>query len=72
MSEKCPERSRLSKPVVESVAEVYRAKDAYDTAKLNSDENVNDLATALMKARKAERIATKALGAHIKEHGCKS
>jgi hypothetical protein len=69
--DRCPERSRLAKPVIDALAEVYRAKDTYDTAKLNRAENVDELALILMHARQAERVATKAFGEHVKEHGCK-
>jgi hypothetical protein len=70
--DECPERTRLGKPVVDAVAEVYRAKEAYESAKLNHSANFAETAVDLTKAREAERIATKALGEHIKAHGCKS
>ena len=72
MSGECPERSRLGKAVVNAVAEVYLAKETYNTAKQDPAKDVTELGVVLMKARGAERIATKALGEHIKEHGCKA
>jgi hypothetical protein len=71
MPQVCPERAKLSKTVVDAIAEVYRAAEAYDTAKRNRNGNVNELATALATARKAERAANRAFGEHIKAHGCK-
>jgi hypothetical protein len=70
VEERCPERSRLSRPVVDAIAEVYRAKAAHDTAKQKRADNEHELAIALRKARDAERAAERALGEHIMEHGC--
>ena len=72
MPEECPERAKLGKAVVDAVAEVYRAKEAYDTAKQNRSKKFAEVVADLRKAREAERVTSKALGEHIKEHGCKS
>jgi hypothetical protein len=50
--EECAERARLSKPVVDAVAEVHHLKEA------------------LMKARRAERAARRALADHVAAHCC--
>ena len=71
MSQKCPERIQLGKAVADAIAKVYRAKDAYNTAKQNRSAETEVLAAILMQALDAERIAAKALDAHMKEHGCK-
>jgi hypothetical protein len=69
--DRCPERTQLAKPVIDTVAEVYRAADAYDTAKRNGTSEMNELATDLMHARQAERAANRAFVEHIKQYGCK-
>jgi hypothetical protein len=56
--------------VVATVASVYRAKQAYESAKSQKASNVQQLASDLAIARKAERVATKALGDDVKKHGC--
>lgn len=68
----CPERAAVSKPVVDAITEVYRAKAEYDAAKQKHAANVEALAATLQKARNAERGANRSLAEHIKQHGCKS
>jgi hypothetical protein len=66
---KCAERARLSRPVVNAIAEVHRAKEAYDAAKQKRAENVDALEVALQKARQAGRAAKHAFAEHT-AHGC--
>ena len=68
----CTERRILSDTVVAAVASVYRAKEAYESAKSKKTADVDKLSVVLAAARKSERDATRALGDHIKQHGCKS
>ena len=69
-TERCTERAKLSKPVIDAIAEVYRAKAEYDSAKLKRAANEAELAVALRKAMEAERAAHRAFGQHVTEHGC--
>ena len=71
-TERCAERARLSRPVIDAIAEVYRAKAAYYSAKQKRADNEVELAVGLRKAREAERAAERTLGEHIKAHGCKA
>jgi hypothetical protein len=57
-------------PVVAAVASVYRAKEAHESAKLKKTADVDQLASALLAARKSGREATRALETHVKKHGC--
>ena len=66
----CPERAILSKLVLDVVAEVYRVKAEYDSAKQKRSTNASALALALERARASEAAATRALSNHIKQHGC--
>ena len=66
----CTERRILSDTVVAAVASVYRAKRAYDSAKMKNTENVEEIGIFLAAARKTELEATKAFEDHVKEHGC--
>ena len=66
----CTERLRLSRPVVDAIAQVNTAKTAYDTAKLRRAANVDALAGALRAAREAERAAEHALNERVRQHGC--
>ena len=72
MPNKCPDRKVLSDAVVAAVASVYRAKRAYDSARMKNSENVEEIGIFLAAARKSELEATTALEDHVKEHGCKS
>jgi hypothetical protein len=67
----CPERKILSKTVAAAVQAVYRAKRAYDSAKVKNSENVEEIGIFLAAARKTEFEATTALQNHVREHGCK-
>jgi hypothetical protein len=57
--------------VAVTVQAVYRAKKAYDSAKMKNTENVEEIGMVLASARKTEVEATKAFEDHDKEHGCK-
>jgi hypothetical protein len=70
MPSPCPERRVLSDAVVAAVASVYRAKEAHESAKLKKTADVDQLASALLAARKSGREATRALETHVKKHGC--
>ena len=69
-SDLCAERKFLSDAVVKAIGEFYRAKQEYNLAKAKRPEAVDDLALVLQKARAEERVASRALADHIKEHGC--
>ena len=71
MPSKCPERKALAAAVAAAVQAVYRAKKAYDSAKVKNTENVEEIGIFLAAARKTEVEATKAFEDHVKEHGCK-
>ena len=43
MPSTCPERRLLSKAVAAAVQAVYRAKRAYDSAKMKNTENVEEI-----------------------------
>ena len=70
--ELCAERKILSKSVVDAIAETYRVKAEYDTAKRKRADNVDALSAALQKARKTERDAQRALRVHVEQHACKA
>ena len=70
MPSKCPERKALADAVTAAVQAVYRAKRAYDSAKMKNTENVEEIGIFLAAARKTEIEATTALQDHVKEHGC--
>ena len=70
MPMRCSERRVLSKAVAAAVQAVYRAKRAYDSAKMKNTENVEEIGIFLAAARKTELEATTALENHVKEHGC--
>ena len=70
MPSKCPERRVLSKAVAAAVQAAYRAKRAYDSAKMKNTENVEEIGSFLAAARKTELEATTAFENHVKEHGC--
>jgi hypothetical protein len=69
MPSTCPKRRVLFKAVADAVQAVYRAKRAYDSAKMKNTENVEEIGIFLATARKTELEATEALHNHIKEHG---
>jgi rRNA-processing protein FCF1 len=58
--------------VIAAVAETYRVKAEYDTAKRKRADNADALATALQVARKSERDAERALREHLEQHGCQA
>ena len=58
----------LSDAVVAAVTSLYRAEDAYTSAK--SKKYVDELGIALANARRSEREAREALHNHVKQHGC--
>ena len=60
----------LTKAVAATVEAVYRAKRAYDSAKMKNTENVEEIGIFLIAARKSELEATIAFENHVKEHGC--
>jgi hypothetical protein len=68
--EECAERARLSRIVAGAIAEVYRARAAYDAAKQKGAENLNALGLVLLEARGAERAAEDAFRDHVTTHGC--
>jgi hypothetical protein len=70
-SEECAERARLLRIVAEAIAEVDRAKAAFDVAKQKGAENLNALGLVLLRARGAERAAEHAFRDHVTTHGCK-
>ena len=70
MPSKCPERRVLAAAVAAAVQAVYRAKRAYDSAKMKNTENVEEIGIFLAAAGKTEVEATQAFENHIKEHGC--
>ena len=70
MPSKCPERRVLAAAVAAAVQAVYRAKRAYDSAKMKNTENVEEIGIFLVAARKTEVESTQAFENHIKEHGC--
>ena len=70
MPSTCPERKLLSKAVAAAVQAVYRAKRAYDSAKMKNTENVEEIGMFLAATRKTELEAMTAFENHVKEHGC--
>jgi hypothetical protein len=66
----CPERRVLSDAVVAAVASLYRAEDAYASAKSKKTADVDELGIALATARSSELEAREALHNHVKQHGC--
>ena len=64
-------RARLSRIVADAIAEVDRAKAAFDAAKQKGAENLNALGLVLLEARGAERSAEHAFRDHVTTHGCK-
>ena len=54
MPSKCPERRVLAAAVAAAVQAVYRAKRAYDSAKMKNTENVEEIGIFLAAARKTE------------------
>jgi hypothetical protein len=70
MPTKCPERKALAAAVAAAVQTVYRAKRAYDSAKMKNTENVEEIGIFLAAARQTELEATTAFENHVKEHGC--
>ena len=70
MTMRCPERRVLSKAVAAAVQAVYRAKRAYDSAKMKNTENVEEIGIFLAAARKTELEATTAFENHVREHAC--
>src|SRR5260370_36224819 len=65
MTSKCPERKVLADAVAAAVQAVYRAKRAYDSAKMKNSENVEEIGVFLAAARKTEIEATTALQEHV-------
>ena len=66
----CAERVRLSRPVVDAITEVYRARREYDSAKQKRSADVEAFSAALQKAREAERKAQREFDEHIRQHRC--
>jgi hypothetical protein len=66
----CQERRVLSDAVVAAVTSLYRAEDAYTSAKSKKSADVDELGIALANARRSEREAREALHNHVKQHGC--
>jgi len=60
----------LAAAVADAVQALYRAKRAYDSAKMKNTENVEEIGVFLAAARKTELEATTAFENHVKEHGC--
>jgi hypothetical protein len=69
-TEPCAERARLSRPVLDAIAESSRAKEAYDAGRQGKVGNLVGLANALYEAREAEREAERAFREHVEQHGC--
>jgi hypothetical protein len=63
----CAKRFRLSKPVVNAITQVYRAKTDYDAARQKQAVNADALAVVLQGARGAERMAVRARAEHIRD-----
>ena len=72
MADSCPERARLSKPVIDAISATYRIKAEWEKAKENRSENAGALAVELQKAREGERAAERALREHVEQHRCQS
>jgi hypothetical protein len=69
-TEPCAERARLSRPVLDTIAESNRAKAAYDSAKEKKLGNLVALANAVYEAQEAERSAERAFREPVEQHGC--
>jgi hypothetical protein len=62
----CEERIKLAAAVASCTGEAYRLKAQSDANPLDQE-----LKARLMAARNGERLAVRALSAHLENHGCK-
>jgi hypothetical protein len=68
----CAEHLRLANTITVATAEIYKAKAAYDSAKVRKAENELALQLALGRATDSERSAFRALAAHVRAHHCQA